>query len=257
MENTVFVGNFVGCKDTTQISSGAAGPSTYSGAPWPVPEGSGWYWLCHHTAYKIPPAGWCGTLGAIVLSVTVHQTLTQGEIRNVVWRNRQSIPLNPLSQWPTGFHSFGCWFLPWLRVSELEKCIVNISAALELMANATADALSALQIEVTQLSQATLQNRLALDYLLANQGEVCALVNSSCCVFVNRHHRVEMDIHILMQQAALFHHASLDNTSTGFPEVWNWLTSWLPDVGAWGWHILFNYFGWYCFCVIFCMPTML
>ncbi|CAM4643954.1 unnamed protein product [Lepidochelys olivacea] len=102
------------------------------------------------------------------------------------------------------------------------------------MANATADALSALQIEVTQLSQTTLQNCLALDYLLANQGGVCVLVNSSCCVFVNQHHRVETDIHILKQQAALFHHISLDTTSAGFQEVWDWLTSWLPDVGTWG-----------------------
>ncbi|CAM5081993.1 unnamed protein product [Eretmochelys imbricata] len=244
IENTVFVGNFVGCKDTTQISSGAGGPSTYSRTPWPVPEGSGWYWLCNHTAYKVLPAGWCGTctLGAIVPAVTVHQNLTRGEIRNLVWRDRRSIPLNPLSYRPKGFHSFVRWFLPWLGVSELEKAIVNISAALELMANATADALSALQIEVTQLSQTTLQNRLALDYLLANQGGVCALVNSSCCVFVNQHHRVETDIHILKQQAALFHHISLDTTSTGFQEVWDWLTSWLPDVGTWGRRILYLLF---------------
>ncbi|CAM4591444.1 unnamed protein product [Caretta caretta] len=107
------------------------------------------------------------------------------------------------------------------------------------MANATADALSALQIEVTQLSQTTLQNCLALDYLLANQGGVCALVNSSCCVCVNQHHRVETDIHILEQQAALFHHISLDTTKAGFQEVWDWLTSWLLDVGTWGRHILY------------------
>lgn len=172
------MGSFVGSSDTTRISSGAASPPKYSRAPWPVPEGSGWFWLCKHTAYKVPPAGWCGTC-TLVPAVTVHQTLAQGEIRNLVWRNRGNVPLNPLSERPTGFHSFVRWFLPWVGVSELEKATVNISAALELMANATADALSTLQMEVTQLSQTTLQNPLALDYLLANQGAFVLLLTQA------------------------------------------------------------------------------
>uniref|UniRef100_A0A8C0J5V4 Murine leukemia virus integrase C-terminal domain-containing protein n=1 Tax=Chelonoidis abingdonii TaxID=106734 RepID=A0A8C0J5V4_CHEAB len=195
---------------------------------WCIHMRSGWYWLCNYTVYKTLLAGWCGmcTLGAIVPAVTVHQTLTQGEIRNLVRRNRQSVPLNPRSDWPTSFHSFVCWFLPWLGVSELEKAIGNISAVLEVMANATADAFF-------------MQSHLTLDYLLATQGGVCALVNSSSCVFLKQHGQVETDNHAIMQQAASFHCISLDDTSTGFQEVWNWLTSWLQDLWAWGRRILY------------------
>ncbi|KAF1479966.1 hypothetical protein FQV08_0005013, partial [Pygoscelis antarcticus] len=50
------------------------------------------------------------------------------------------------------------------------KVLVNISAAIELLGNNTADAIMALQEEVSQISKTTLQNRKALDTLLASQG---------------------------------------------------------------------------------------
>ncbi|NXV53647.1 ERVV1 protein, partial [Uria aalge] len=58
--------------------------------------------------------------------------------------------------------------------SELEKVIFNLSATLENIGNATINAIQALQQEVAQVSQITVQNCLALDYLLAMQGGICA-----------------------------------------------------------------------------------
>ncbi|NXO53406.1 ENR1 protein, partial [Aramus guarauna] len=57
--------------------------------------------------------------------------------------------------------------------SELEKALVNISAAIEILGNNTADAITVLQEEISQLSKITLQNRMALDTLLALQEGVC------------------------------------------------------------------------------------
>lgn len=70
---------------------------------------------------------------------------------------------NPLIRRPSGFHSLARSFIPWLGVSELEKTIINVSAALEDINNASADAIKALQVEVTSLKEVTLQNRLGLD----------------------------------------------------------------------------------------------
>ncbi|NWX17275.1 ERVV1 protein, partial [Aegotheles bennettii] len=57
--------------------------------------------------------------------------------------------------------------------SELEKAILNISGEIEKLANSTAHGLLTLQKEVTELSKVTIQNRIALDILLASQGGVC------------------------------------------------------------------------------------
>ncbi|NWT83830.1 ERVV1 protein, partial [Lanius ludovicianus] len=57
---------------------------------------------------------------------------------------------------------------------ELERAIVNISAIIECIEQHTVDAISALQEEVDSLSCAVTQNRIALSFILAAQGGVCA-----------------------------------------------------------------------------------
>ncbi|NXP14454.1 ERVV1 protein, partial [Thinocorus orbignyianus] len=85
----------------------------------------------------------------------------------------------------TTFHCFTEWFLPSLGVSELEKALVNFSSAIEIIGNNTADAIIALQEEISQLSKITLQNRMALDALLASQKEVCVII-TSCCMYIDQ-----------------------------------------------------------------------
>ncbi|NXF61103.1 ENR1 protein, partial [Ciccaba nigrolineata] len=57
--------------------------------------------------------------------------------------------------------------------SELEKAIINLSAILENIENVTTNAIQALKQEVAHVSQITVQNHLALEYLLATQGGIC------------------------------------------------------------------------------------
>ncbi|NXQ69020.1 ERVV1 protein, partial [Quiscalus mexicanus] len=57
---------------------------------------------------------------------------------------------------------------------ELERAVVNISAISEHIEWQTSDAISALQDETHDLSHVVLQNRMALNFLLAAQGGVCA-----------------------------------------------------------------------------------
>ncbi|NXR16311.1 ERVV2 protein, partial [Semnornis frantzii] len=94
----------------------------------------------------------------------------------------------------TSFHSFVRCFLSCLRVSELEKTIVNISAIQERIINLTTDAIRGLQMEVESLSKVVLQNRMALHLLTVKGGGVCTLINQSRCTYINSKGRIEEDL---------------------------------------------------------------
>ncbi|NXA21094.1 SYCY2 protein, partial [Ibidorhyncha struthersii] len=57
--------------------------------------------------------------------------------------------------------------------SKLEKAILNVSGEIEKLANSTAHGLLTLQKEIDELSKIAIQNRMALDMILASQGGVC------------------------------------------------------------------------------------
>ena len=45
-------------------------------------------------------------------------------------------------------------------------------------------AISALNAEQLQIRKVILQNRLALDILMASQGETCAIIHTQCCTYI-------------------------------------------------------------------------
>uniref|UniRef100_A0A8C3K6K4 Uncharacterized protein n=1 Tax=Calidris pygmaea TaxID=425635 RepID=A0A8C3K6K4_9CHAR len=195
---------------------------------------NGLWWLCGDgRARKLLPDFWDGvcTMGYVIPQHRIynHSHPPPG-IRRTHWRRKRRIPNNPLVERPTAFHSFARWFIPCLGVSELEKAIVNISASMERIENFTVDAIQGLQTEVSSLSKVVLQNRMALDLLLASQGGVCAMINTSCCAYVDQSGRVATDIKNIRDQIGILHDVTQDDIGWGFFEVWKNLTSWLPNL---------------------------
>ncbi|NWU98620.1 ERVV2 protein, partial [Upupa epops] len=66
----------------------------------------------------------------------------------------------------------------------------------------------------------------------ANLGGVCTLINSSCCSYIDESSKIETDVTKIWEHAKILHQVSQDNTDwgLGFSELWNTLTSWLPNL---------------------------
>ncbi|KAG6921493.1 endogenous retrovirus group 3 member 1 [Chelydra serpentina] len=147
------------------------------------------YWVCGNKAYLALPPSWGGScyLAWLEPPVVYRAHLPKGKIRNVHGAEddiKDSRPLTwrALNDWTgtcAGF-VFACGGTTW-RIGE---GVMRLQGFLEVMANTTADSLVDLAIEQKKLRQMVLQNRLALDILLASQGGTCALIGQECCVYV-------------------------------------------------------------------------
>ncbi|XP_054034852.1 uncharacterized protein LOC128899506 [Dryobates pubescens] len=192
----------------------------------------GYWWLCGDGyARKSLPPKWTGvcTAGYLTPQITVHHEILPRGYWRTLWR-RHRRTANPLVRYNTGYHSFVRALIPALGVAQLEKAIVNISATMEIIANSAADAVQNLQVEVKSVSSVSLQNRLALDMITAEMGGVCTLINTTCCTYVGKSGQIKTDVQNIWEQGKVLHEVSKDDTSYGLSDLWEELTSWMPNM---------------------------
>ncbi|NWW46279.1 ERVV1 protein, partial [Pedionomus torquatus] len=65
---------------------------------------------------------------------------------------------------------------------------------------------------------------------LAKEGGLCAVINQSCCTYINQEKRIETDIQKIWQKMQILHQVAQDDTSLGFSELWEKLTLWLTNL---------------------------
>uniref|UniRef100_A0A670Y419 Uncharacterized protein n=1 Tax=Pseudonaja textilis TaxID=8673 RepID=A0A670Y419_PSETE len=89
------------------------------------------------------------------------------------------------------------------------------------MFNDTVRSIKMINQELSEVRQVTLQNRYALDIVLAAKGGVCALVHSHCCTYIHDYETVHD-----MEDRIAEHEAGKDGFNKS---LWALLWDWLPD----------------------------
>lgn len=143
----------------------------------------GMYWVCGNLAYPYLPVdynGRCG-LGYVVPAMRVLRSLPN---RPSVLRVRRGASDMFGTHFQSPFKNALGTLLPFYGVMSALDQIADLSHAIEAIANSTGRALALLSNELASVRLLALQNRAALDFLLAAQGGTCAVIGSECCTFV-------------------------------------------------------------------------
>ena len=78
----------------------------------------------------------------------------------------------------------------------------NFSLIPEIVAESTAKAIVTQQRSLDSLAKIVLDNRRALEYLLAEQGGVCTVVNTTCYTWINTSGEGKTKLYKVMEQAS-------------------------------------------------------
>lgn len=121
----------------------------------PLPKGV--YWICGLKAYEYLRTGWSGVCGLSHVIPAMRVLTTPPEV-HIVKRD--------------------------ISVMASVDQIRDLSHVVEDLENSTETGMSRLSQEMTSVRMMILQNRTALDYLLASQGGTCAVIGTECCMFL-------------------------------------------------------------------------
>ena len=76
-------------------------------------------------------------------------------------------------------------FIQTARVYVNRDMIHNLSTTIGQIAEDTAISVAAQHTSFNSLTRVVLDNKIAQDFLLAKQGEVCVMANNTCCTYIN------------------------------------------------------------------------
>jgi hypothetical protein len=103
----------------------------------------------------------------------------------------------------------------------------NLTKVVEDTSDQVGLAIKDMQRSLSSLARMVMDHRLALDFLLAKQGGVCAIANTSCCTHINTSGIVEECADYILHQAKWLPEQSLETQVS--TQVWDQIKSWLPS----------------------------
>ncbi|XP_028980657.2 uncharacterized protein LOC114840714 [Esox lucius] len=132
---------------------------------------NGTYFICGPNAYAMLPPFWMGScyLGYVVPHIRHSLEPPFAKL------HRRSISESERF-FAIAFPSYG--------TAKLAQEVITMASSLEALANLTADGFTGMSAEMVAMRTVAMQNRVALDYLLAAQGGTCAVVGAECCTYI-------------------------------------------------------------------------
>ncbi|NXD72225.1 ENR1 protein, partial [Eolophus roseicapillus] len=186
-----------------QLSNWTNGTKIPNG--WPTPDGH--YWICGKIAFAFLPQNLTGSymLGTIrpsffLLPISRGERLGvqlytetdelrrkryKRELKIGNWKDDEWPPERIISYYdPATCAEDGSW--GYRTPIYMLNRIIRLQAVVEIVVNKTGDALGLVAKQNTKMRTAIYQNRLGLDYLLAQEGGVCGKFNlSNCCLEID------------------------------------------------------------------------
>ena len=109
----------------------------------------------------------------------------------------------------------------------MKQCSTDFWITLSALSRSTGNALSKLSLSVSSSADVVMDNRLALDFLLAEQRGVFAVINKICCTHINTTGLVEEDIKKMYDHARWLHSFGQGYPSTD--SIWTAIRGMLPS----------------------------
>jgi hypothetical protein len=104
----------------------------------------------------------------------------------------------------------------------------NLTKVVEGTSDQVGLAIKDMQRSLSSLACIVMDHSLALDFLLAKQGEVCAITNTSCCTYITTSGIVEEHADYILQQTKWLREQCLEIQVS--IQLWDQIKSWLPSI---------------------------
>uniref|UniRef100_A0A663F9Q9 Envelope glycoprotein n=1 Tax=Aquila chrysaetos chrysaetos TaxID=223781 RepID=A0A663F9Q9_AQUCH len=159
---------------------------------WPTPKGH--YWICGscvvgtiRPSFFLLPINQGERLG-VQIYAEANELGKRRQKRNLQtgnWKDNEWPPERIIAYYdPATWAEDGSW--GYRTPIDMLNRIIRLQAVVEIIVNKTGDALGLIAKQNTKMRTALYQNRLALDYLLAQEGGVCGKFNlSNCCLEID------------------------------------------------------------------------
>uniref|UniRef100_UPI00358EA2DE uncharacterized protein n=1 Tax=Myxine glutinosa TaxID=7769 RepID=UPI00358EA2DE len=195
----------------------------------------GTMFVCGNKAYPYLPDNWGGRcyLGSVFPEMEMRQHLhnTPALIRtqrSTYWNDDGTTTLHG-ADWEKAVS----FFFPWAGTVMSSYRIDKIALILETVANATATAHDEMLDTVVHLRTMVMQNRVALDMLLAERGGVCGIIEGKCCTFIPDPSQGVSAAIITLRESA--HSLTRDRMDREASHQWltDWFKGWTGTIVKW------------------------